>query len=76
MSSFIHDLGLDRLPIADRLVLVQELWDSVAAEAKSPTATEAQRAELRARLVEDDASPDDVAAWEEVRRRTAEHLRR
>lgn len=75
MSSFIHDLGLDRLPAADRLVIAQELWDSATAESHAPLAGDAQRAELRARLKEDDADPNDVVTWEEVKRRTAERLR-
>jgi putative addiction module component (TIGR02574 family) len=46
MSTVINSLGLDRLPRADRLALVQELWDSIAAEGPPPLTT-AQRQENR-----------------------------
>jgi putative addiction module component (TIGR02574 family) len=74
MSSLIHELGLDRLSAADRLVLVHELWDSLSSNSNESLATESQRAELRERLAEDDATPDDVVSWDEVKRLTARHL--
>jgi putative addiction module component (TIGR02574 family) len=74
MSMLIHSLGLDQLPRGERLVLVQELWDSIAAEGPPPL-TEAKRRELERRVAEDDASPDDVIPWEQVKARTAARLR-
>lgn len=69
MSATLKSLGLDRLSRAERLALVQELWDSIAAEAP-PLLTEAQCQELDRRVAEDDASPNDVIPWEEVQART------
>jgi putative addiction module component (TIGR02574 family) len=74
MSMLIHSLGLDQLPRGERLVLVQELWDSIAAEGPLPL-TDAKRRELERRVAEDDASPDDVIPWEQVKARTAARLR-
>ena len=74
MSDILHELGLDRLPRADRLVLVQQLWDSLGSDAR-PTLSDAQLRELERRADEDDASPDDVISWEEVKARTAARLR-
>ena len=74
MSTLIHSLGLDRLPRADRIVLVQELWDSIAAE-NQPPLSNAKRRELERRTDEDDAHPDDVIPWEQVKARTAARLR-
>ena len=32
MSHVFQDLGIDRLPIEQRVMLVQEIWDSIACE--------------------------------------------
>ena len=69
MPPTLQSLGLDRLPRADRLALVQALWDSIAAEVPPPLASEAQRQELERRADEDDAAPDDVIPWEQVKAR-------
>ncbi len=65
MSPTIESLGLDRLALADRIELAQQLWDSIAAES-APELSEAQLRELDRRIAEDDANPDDVVSWEEV----------
>ena len=66
MPVSMTDLGIDRLSVEDRLSLVQEIWDSVAAEGKS-LLTDAQRQELDRRIDEDDADPDGGIPWEEVK---------
>ena len=62
---------LFRLPIDERLELVQELWDSIAAERENEPfpLTDAQREELARRLHETDADPDGASSWDEVRER-------
>jgi putative addiction module component (TIGR02574 family) len=65
MSVSIKSLGIERLSVAERLVLVEELWDSIAASTPTPI-TDAQRAELDRRLADHEANPDDVVSWEEV----------
>jgi len=67
MSPTLGSLGLDRLPQSDRLALAQALWDSVAAESLNPELSDDLRQELRRRVAEDDAHPDDVIPWEEVK---------
>ena len=67
MPVTMASLGLDKLSRADRLALVQELWDSIATEAGPSLLTEAQLRELLRRADEDDANPDDVIPWEEVK---------
>ncbi len=49
MSVSLKSLGIDRLSVADRLILVEELWDSIAA---ATPLTDAQRAELDRRLAD------------------------
>ena len=60
-------------PIEDRLRLVERIWEGLGERADESGLTEAQRAEIDRRLADDDASPDDVFSWEEVK---AEALRR
>ncbi len=67
MSVTLASLGLDKLSREERLALVQELWDSIAAEPAPSLLTDAQREELRRRVAEDDATPDDVIPWEQVK---------
>jgi putative addiction module component (TIGR02574 family) len=67
MAATIHTLGLDRLPVDEQLSLVRELWDHIAASGPTPRMSEAQRQELRRRVAEDDAHPDDVIPWEQVK---------
>jgi putative addiction module component (TIGR02574 family) len=74
MSPTIKSLGIDRLSREERLALVQEIWDTIAAEPQ-PLLTEAQRQELERRAAADDASPKDVIPWEQVKAQTLARLR-
>lgn len=67
MPVTIASLGLDKLSRDERLALVQELWDSIAAESAPSPLTDAQRQELLRRADEDDANPDGGIPWEEVK---------
>lgn len=60
-------LGVDRLNIDDRLALVEEIWASICADSASFPLTEAQRAELDRRVADDEAFPDDVIPWEDLK---------
>jgi putative addiction module component (TIGR02574 family) len=62
-------LGIDRLSVAERIALVQEIWDSIAAEDAAPDLTDAQRRELDRRIAELDADPNNVLTWEEIKSR-------
>ncbi len=74
MSPTFKSLGIDRLSREERLALVQEIWDTIAAEPGS-LLTEAQRQELERRAAADDAFPDDVIPWEQVKAQTLARLR-
>ena len=67
MNASTKSLGIDRLPVDERLMLVEEIWDSIAADSAAVPLTDAQRAELQKRIEEDDANPDDVTPWEQVK---------
>lgn len=66
MTPTMKDLGIDRLGVEDRLALVQEIWDSIAAESDESLPTDGQRRELERRLAASATSPEDVVPWEEV----------
>lgn len=58
-----------KLPVAERIQLVEDLWDSIAAEADGLPLTEAQKSELDHRLQEHEADPDSAIPRETVRER-------
>ena len=76
MSTTIKSLGIDRLGVEERLALVEEIWDSIAADSAAVPLTDAQRAELERQVVEDDANPEDVSPWDEVKASTLARLRK
>ena len=61
--------GLDQLSTSERLQLVQDLWDSIAADPESVLVTEAQKEELDRRLAAYRQEKDPGATWSEVRER-------
>jgi putative addiction module component (TIGR02574 family) len=55
------------LSIEDRILLVQAIWDGIAAEQAYPDLTVKQKQELDRRIGDFDASPDNVMTWEEIK---------
>jgi putative addiction module component (TIGR02574 family) len=72
MSATVKSLGIDQLTIAERLSLVEEIWDSIAAEAERAPLTEAQQADLRRRVTDYEADRKRGSSWEEVKSRLQE----
>ena len=69
MSEEMENTGRDRLSIAERIILVQDIWDSIAAEQGALDLSDAQKSELHKRLKEHLASPEDGNSWEQIRDR-------
>ncbi len=67
MMPTIQSLGLDKLSPADQLSLVHDLWDHIAATGPGSRLSDAQRADLRRRVAEDEANPEDAIPWEQVK---------
>ena len=67
MTPTLESFSLDRLSRTDRVAVVNALLDSVATDYVPSTLTEAQLRELDRRIAADDANPDDVIPWEEVK---------
>ena len=57
------------LDVSERIQLVEDIWDSIAAAPDSVTLTDAQRVELERRLASHRQSPETASPWEEVKQR-------
>jgi putative addiction module component (TIGR02574 family) len=66
MSTHVLDDAL-RLPVPERIELVQAIWDSIVAESGSVAVTDEQRAEIDRRLSDATSNPTDERPWSEVR---------
>jgi putative addiction module component (TIGR02574 family) len=55
------------LSIADRILIVQDILGSIAAEQAYPDLTTAQKRELDRRITDYETNPDDVMTWEEIK---------
>jgi len=64
---------VDSWTVEDRLRLMDRIWDGLLSQGHEPGLTDAQKAEIDRRLADDDAEPDDLVSWEEVK---AEAFRR
>jgi putative addiction module component (TIGR02574 family) len=69
MSPTFKALGIDQLSVAERILLVEEIWDSIADEASAMPLTEAQKQDLQRRLAAYEANPKAGSSWEEVKAR-------
>ena len=57
------------LSISERIQLVEDIWDSIAAVSQSVSLTPAQRDELDRRLEDYRRHPGEGSPWDEVRNR-------
>ena len=69
MSNPLQSPDFSHLSIPERILYVEQIWDSIAAEQASVPLTAAQTAELDRRLDACRRSPDEGASWEEVKSR-------
>jgi putative addiction module component (TIGR02574 family) len=76
MAATVKDLGIDRMSVDDRLDLMNQIWDSIAADSNRSYLNEAQRHELERRLAEHEANPNDVIPWEQVKTEALTRLER
>jgi putative addiction module component (TIGR02574 family) len=75
MAVTLESLGLDRLSRDEKLELVGKLWDCiVAAEPAGGLLSDAQREELKRRVANARARPDDFVEWDEAYSRTMRRL--
>ncbi|MGO9601499.1 MAG: addiction module protein [Isosphaeraceae bacterium] len=72
MSQTLKSLGIDQLSVAQRILLVEEIWDSIAAEAEEAPLSEAQKQDLQRRLDLYAKNPRAGSSWEDVKARLEE----
>lgn len=70
------DFDINKLSIAERIQLAEDLWDSIPPEGGDVPLTKGQRAELDRRLDDLEQNPDAGESWEVVRARLHERLKR
>ena len=61
--------AIRELSVAERLALVEEIWDSISADLSAVPVSEEQLAEAHRRLAAHDADPSTAIPWEEAERR-------
>lgn len=67
MPPTMEQLGIDRLTIDDKLLLLDEIWDSIAAAPEDLSISDEQKRILDRRIAELDANPNNVVTWEEIK---------
>lgn len=67
--------NFDSMSVSERIQLVEDLWDSIAASAADVPLSEAQRDEIDRRLESLERDPHPGSPWPEVRLRIEERLR-
>lgn len=67
VHSAFHQMGIDRLSVAERLTLVQDIWNSLEEDIERMPLNEEERTVLQLRLDDDEAHPDDILAWETIK---------
>ena len=67
MGQLSEPLIIEQLSLAERILIVEEIWDSIVAEQASLPVTTAQQAELDRRLDGYRSCPGQGASWEGVK---------
>jgi putative addiction module component (TIGR02574 family) len=70
-SITINDLL--NMPVAERLRLVEDLWDGIAEMPKTVELSDAQRKELDERLEQYHRNPEAGSPWKDVKERILKH---
>ncbi len=58
-----------KLSVNERILIVEDLWDTIADESKSVSLSEAQKRELDERLESYRKNPETGSSWKEVKTR-------
>ena len=69
MSAQTERLGISKLSVAERIELVEEIWDSIVDDASSLEIPPSHKEELDRRIAEYEANPTAGSSWDEVKAR-------
>ena len=67
MVPSLQSLGIDRLSARDRLELAKDICDSIPPNEPSAAFRDYWREEIRRRVAEHDANPEDAIPWEQIK---------
>jgi len=59
----------NKMSIAERIIVVEDIWDHIAQENDSIVLTDSQKEELARRLVWYRSNPNMGSSWDEVKQR-------
>jgi putative addiction module component (TIGR02574 family) len=76
MFPALQALGIDRLSTVERLALVHEVWDSIAAETEKIPLSEAQQQEIDQRLAAHQTNPNAAIPWQQVETEALDRLQK
>jgi putative addiction module component (TIGR02574 family) len=62
-------MNINSLTPKEKVVLAQQLWDSVISDEKSLDVSAEQKAELDRRVIQFEKNPDTSSSWDEVKSR-------
>lgn len=65
--STAKNINIQELSQSERILLAEELWDSVAQNQDDLEVTDSQRKLLEERLAAYQASPEEGSSWEDVK---------
>ena len=60
-------INIQELSQSERILLAEELWDSIANDENTLKVTESQKKILEARISAYKASPDEGFSWDEIK---------
>ena len=66
MSSNLTDEA-KKLSVPERIVLVEEIWDSIAEDSGCFELTESQKEEIDRRLASFESNPSQGRSWDEIK---------
>lgn len=69
MSSTSRPFDFSHLSPAERILLAEDLWDSVTGDQDAPPLTSSQMEELHRRLAASDRGETTYSPWADVKRR-------
>jgi putative addiction module component (TIGR02574 family) len=69
MAHTMKSLGIDKLTVAERMALVEEIWNSIADGEEQVPSPQWHLDELKKRIEAYDANPTKGSSWEDVKAR-------
>ena len=69
MNKLSDQFDYTQLSVAERILLAEEIWDSIAAEGRPIALTEEQKRVLDHRIEDSESSSDQFPTWDEVQQR-------